>query len=82
MLRPASMALWLSHGLVVSGFESLSGILSHCAMGVRINTLWWTHITISRTNRCSTIGVTKVLYVLFGLWGGAYKRILAANCIE
>ena len=33
----------------------------HGAMGRQIDPLWWTHGAISRSNQCSTTGVTKAI---------------------
>ena len=34
---------------------------AHCAMGRRIDPLWWTNWAISRFSQCSTTGVTKAV---------------------
>ena len=48
-------------------------------MGHRIDPIWWVHLAISRSSKCSTTGVTKPWHVLSCLWNDAYKRTLAAN---
>ena len=40
-------------------------VFAHGAMGRRINPLWWTYWAISRSNQCSTTGVTMaVIYAI------------------
>ena len=34
---------------------------AHGAMGRRIDPLWWTHLSISRSSQCCTTGVTKYM---------------------
>ena len=35
------------------------GTFAHGAMGHRIDPSWWTHLAISRSNQCSTTGLTN-----------------------
>ena len=49
-------------------YSSVVRSFAHDAMGRRIDPSWWTHLAISRSNQCSTTGVTKavvcaILYV-------------------
>ena len=41
----------------ITGFNTHA--FAHGAMGRRIDHSWWTHWAISRSSKCSTIGVTK-----------------------
>ena len=42
---------------------------THGAMGRRIDPSWWPHCAISRSNQCSTTGLTKaVVCVILSVW--------------
>ena len=48
--------------------------VSFCGvMGRWINPFWWSHMTNTRSSRCSTAGVTGL--VLYCLWDYACKKI-------
>ena len=64
-----------AHGATGRRIDPLGGVCRPCH---QIDPSWWT--PISRSNQCSTTGVTKA--VLSCLWDGAYKRALAANWKE
>ena len=51
----------------------------HGSMDRRIDPSWWTHLAISRSSPCSTIGATKAWYVLSCLWDDAYKITLGKS---
>ena len=38
-------------------YSSVVRAFAHSTMGRRIDPSWWTHLAISRSNQCSTIGV-------------------------
>ena len=57
-------------------------VFANGAMGRRISPSWLTHLAISYSSQCSTIGVTKAIVCAILSTDGAYKRTLAANWKE
>ena len=51
----------LSIRLTGARCSSVVRAFAHGTMGRRIDPSWWTHWAISRSNQCSTAGVTKAV---------------------